>query len=931
MASTPISISSDEESIRNLDSIHISPEHGPHTRRICAQDAVAMWLNNIGTLADNDVFAEEDDTEEGNHIYGHEVGPDMIPYMGFHPESIQDHGLLVTSNGRSRVTVREIIDVLYVPEYPFTDPEGVGTFVHISEPLLREGATEAEIRGAFLKIKDQIQFDIGRPTRGSNKFSKTHLRFLSHNRRHSLAYHMSYVCSGVRVCGHTDPSIVSTCSAYDRVNIEYIEESQRRLGPSRPKTDIQTQLKEHTENQFQAYTQTWIHKGEFPCTTHNDEPSCGGQVMKAFRRNNVLMVGCPRSSDAEPWHTAWSIPRSSARIDLPYLEALCMSSICIPQETCTWIGHVGQRRKFCGYDHPSGPKETRLQTCPVIFDIYIPANTHRFPYIFLVSRGSHSHHPPLPHKPPKEIIADIVEAIQSIDMLGLRTRQFLMSPTFYNLKQRYGDETLRAISASLNLEDRITLLIRKQRLLQYPEGCSLAGVQREYSLQQQLSVREQWIRQIHYLEDGHWIIICCTYAQAMRFTAQQFLEIDLSFKMVAGKPTLFSITGWDDQVNRTDTYAYAFLSRAGLDIYQLVFRLIFDTISNITGEFVKWHHIHSGAGIHVVTADMDGAQAHGLGEYLHMLDPSRDWEEHLQYILIFCQVHIRRNFRKRFPNHPVQHTLHTLWECDSREAYAERVRGITAAYPELKNWFQGKMKPWMVSAFVQSESKVPKLSWAYARKNSNLAEVSHFEENNAVGRKLTLLTAMLGLRKFCIEKDEKRNVQLQTGQEVTWRNTSSQARLQKQVKAKEVLHRQQAERRRTRGGRPYNPLNPFDSEDADAEHMPGTGSVYSENTEPSITGLPPIRPPSINPSSSGRSSPMPGMSSAYAGDMPPPSSSSRKRNYGSQSFDSGENAAYAERMQNLRRERDRLLAEKGRREMALREEIRELQRSLGES
>ena len=121
------------------------------------------------------------------------------------------------------------------------------------------------------------------------------------------------------------------------------------------------------------------------------------------------------------------------------------------------------------------------------------------------------------------------------------------------------------IHQSLNIEDRISALIRKQRLLIYKEGTSLAGiytrvkhmlylchlgVQREYRFDRLKDSSEQWIRSISFFDDYHYLIICCTYAQAKAFTKVQCLEMDLSFKMVEGKTNVFSLAGWNDDTKR---------------------------------------------------------------------------------------------------------------------------------------------------------------------------------------------------------------------------------------------------------------------------------------------------------------------------------------------------------------------------------------------
>ena len=92
--------------------------------------------------------------------------------------------------------------------------------------------------------------------------------------------------------------------------------------------------------------------------------------------------------------------------------------------------------------------------------------------------------------------------------------------------------------------------------------------------------------------------------------------------------------------------------------------------------------------------------------------------------------------------------LHLLWEAGSITEYRKHIKELCTTYPELESWFKAKQKPWIVSALIQSESRVPGISWVYARKNTNLAESTHFEDNNATGRKLTLLGVILRLVLF---------------------------------------------------------------------------------------------------------------------------------------------------------------------------------------
>ncbi len=66
-----------------------------------------------------------------------------------------------------------------------------------------------------------------------------------------------------------------------------------------------------------------------------------------------------------------------------------------------------------------------------------------------------------------------MHSIYSTDVLHLG--RFILSPQFTALNKKYGENALYALHQSLNIEDRIASLIRKQKLLTYPQGSSLAG------------------------------------------------------------------------------------------------------------------------------------------------------------------------------------------------------------------------------------------------------------------------------------------------------------------------------------------------------------------------------------------------------------------------------------------------------------------------
>jgi hypothetical protein len=74
---------------------------------------------------------------------------------------------------------------------------------------------------------------------------------------------------------------------------------------------------------------------------------------------------------------------------------------------------------------------------------------------------------------------------------------------------------------------------------------------REFSFDQTRSLTDQWIRKVIRLDsDEHFLIICCTSAQAKAFAEARCVEIDLAYKMVAGKTNVFTIVGWDEVAKR---------------------------------------------------------------------------------------------------------------------------------------------------------------------------------------------------------------------------------------------------------------------------------------------------------------------------------------------------------------------------------------------
>lgn len=235
----------------------------------------------------------------------------------------------------------------------------------------------------------------------------------------------------------------------------------------------------------------------------------------------------------------------------------------------------------------------------------------------MVCRGSHSHFPPSPARLPIDIARNIKEIILDHDVLHLTTRSLMNSPKFAALRRQHTSSALRHLHIALHVEDRVTAIIRKQRLLHYPLGTAIAGVKREYDFDCRKPKDEQWIREIYFFDENHehFLVICLTYAQAKAFQTAHYIEMDLAFKMIAGKINVFTIAAWSDEGNRINTYAYVFINLETTEAYHKMFEKLFFHLGDVGRNPVHWAYLKqtdNAAGIRSITLDMCRKQAAGM-------------------------------------------------------------------------------------------------------------------------------------------------------------------------------------------------------------------------------------------------------------------------------------------------------------------------------
>jgi hypothetical protein len=182
-------------------------------------------------------------------------------------------------------------------------------------------------------------------------------------------------------------------------------------------------------------------------------------------------------------------------------------------------------------------------------------------------------------------------------------------------------------------------------------------------------------------------------------------------------------------------------------MYYLMFKELFKVLAQVGQSPIAFQHIH-GYGLVTVGVNMCNKQAGGFGDYLAEIALDRTWDEHLQHMLVFCQVHVQRNFIEKYQKHPVFHYIKLLWtDVDNLSALKEHIQSICVTFPEMKSWYANKETNWILARLSAKASKVPYEWRKIARKDTNASESSHAQDNFFARTKNALLHSILKYKK----------------------------------------------------------------------------------------------------------------------------------------------------------------------------------------
>src|SRR6267378_1276029 len=78
------------------------------------------------------------------------LSPFSVPMCLLHVQPIQteigEHGAIISSNGKNKVTITEVQEHLMMPDYPETSNEGVLHFIHSKNPIDQNPSEDRSFR-----------------------------------------------------------------------------------------------------------------------------------------------------------------------------------------------------------------------------------------------------------------------------------------------------------------------------------------------------------------------------------------------------------------------------------------------------------------------------------------------------------------------------------------------------------------------------------------------------------------------------------------------------------------------------------------------------------------------------------------------------------------------------------------------------------------
>ncbi|CAB5360382.1 unnamed protein product [Rhizophagus irregularis] len=459
----------------------------------------------------------------------------------------------------------------------------------------------------------------------------------------------------------------------------------------------------------------------------------------------------------------------------------CSASV---QDTvkCSMILSKSCKRKKCDMPHTHNGTIVRGEIidkpCQVRFIKFIPYDIVKCPFVALVCVGTHNHPPPAPERIPSGIKNNleslITQAIQQDDNVTSRS---ILSGNL--LSAYFNKETLAEVHVSLNNIDKLRYLVGKAYKTLHPFGQGVIGIY--HDILNPKSDLINYVRKIDlYSNNGQVIITCMLDNQAKKLITLDYFQIDVSFKRVKGEINEFEINTYDSKHHLILSFCRIFTNVFTAEGYHRLFSSLFQIIREVSGQSIQFRHIH-GSGIGCILADLDTAQAKGLGLALHDLDHEKSWETHLTFILKTCLVHFERNlFHKTFTI-STKNLIRQIPNATSKEQVHDLLQQIEDTNDEgIKEWLNYYRQSYVLSSLNKYVSNVDHEIWNKSGSDTNNAEAAHSMANRE-GKQLKLLSAILKGKRYDARCYTTIEVHDKNGVPYTHRDKSDVKRLQNSI------------------------------------------------------------------------------------------------------------------------------------------------------
>ncbi|UZO12218.1 uncharacterized protein OCT59_003766 [Rhizophagus irregularis] len=587
-----------------------------------------------------------------------------------------------------KLQVRKVIHTTTPVEYPETSPNGVATIYNITGWKNHMDAFS------------DIQYSTNGASGSANIKECPFFGGISVKKD-------TRKCQGIKYCQFSNPEIINQ----EHCSVDFDSET------------FQNYTKQQNNNSKEAKTYSlFLAAKESSCPFKKDNNvSCDGKARLGKIANyqqtetTKYFIGCDKYKQNEKWHRFINIKPEETNISL--LQQLFSGTASIQElSQCSMIIPRSCKRKKCDMPHTDNGAVVRGEiierSCSVQFIKIIPHDITKCPFVALICIGVHNHPPPPPERTPSGIKNNLQILIeQAINQDDTTTSRSILSGNL--IKAYFNKEILAEIHVSLNNIDKLRYLVGKAYKTLHPFGQGVMGVYHYVS-----NKDSDLIDYVHKIDlftnNGQVIIICMLPEQAKKLITLEWFQIDVSFKRVKGEINEFEINTYDSN-------------------YHLILSFC--------------RHIHK-EGVGCILADLDAAQAKGLGLALYDLDCKRNWETHLTFIFKSCIIHFQRNLHNKAFNVNTKNLIKQIPSAPSKEAVYDLLQQIRDTNDNgIKEWVDYYQQSYVLASLNQFISNIDPEIWLKSGSNTNYAEAAHSMVNRE-GKQLSLLSAILRGKRF---------------------------------------------------------------------------------------------------------------------------------------------------------------------------------------